>query len=366
MRNARIAPGVVRRNRQRAALLGALAATTFLLTACDIPTEVPEWDTRWVVPATNTVISLDSLLPAGMEVTDGGDLYSVEVADYSFSRTLSDFCPVCPALAGQPFPKPAFRSEYGESTTLPEDVGSITVQEGTWSLTVYNGFSFDPLRPGAGATGMIRFSLLDGGPDGRELDTVVLDGVTTAFPEGTSVELTLSVENETVGPTLTVVMEIDSPAGDLTTLDPSDPIDVDVRPGTVLVSSAEVQVAGRYVSIDPISLDVESIDQGIVDRVEAGAFDLEITNPTGAAMDVDLMIAGPSFADINKPLSVGTGTTRQRVELTRDELQSFLGQAGVTVTGDAQVSAATPSITLTPGQEVAIDARLDLTLVLGG
>ena len=45
---------------ERAGLLFVLAA----LSGCDVPTEIPEFDVRWILPVLEDTIAVEQLLPA--------------------------------------------------------------------------------------------------------------------------------------------------------------------------------------------------------------------------------------------------------------------------------------------------------------
>ena len=87
--------------------VGAILMLT--ATACDLPSEAPSWDTRWIVRADSTRIGVGELLPDRISLNDAGDLFSVQVDPTTLSWTLLDLCPPCAGLDGQTVPKPPSR-----------------------------------------------------------------------------------------------------------------------------------------------------------------------------------------------------------------------------------------------------------------
>jgi len=69
---------------------------------------------------------------------------------------------------------------------------------------------------------------------------------------------------------------------------------------------------------------------------------------------------------ISKTFSVGrSATSTNTLAYTGDELRAFLGKSGVRMTGSGTVSPSAGSISVSPGQQVFIKAKIDLTLRIG-
>jgi hypothetical protein len=135
----------------------------------------------------------------------------------------------------------------------------------------------------------------------------------------------------------------------------------------ILVASVTIDVAGRSVDLDPVSLDVEDVDKDLTERILDGGFIVDVVNPFGVASDFQLTVDGPTFAPIQKSSSVGAaGTSTVEISFTVDELRTFLGQPDVTLSGGAVVDAAASQITVLPGQELVLTGKLDLTVRIGG
>jgi len=147
----------------------------------------------------------------------------------------------------------------------------------------------------------------------------------------------------------------------------SDQIQVSATPQDLEVTSAVVRVDGRSFDLIDTELDVQDLDEGFVERVQSGAFLMEIDNPWSLGANLELTLRGPTLGSpIVKNLSVpGAPSSSVRVEFTRDELQSFLGQPGVTLTGGGTVAPGTGAVTVTPHQALIVETRLDLVLRVG-
>jgi hypothetical protein len=328
-----------------------------VLGACEYPTEAPLVDQRWVLPVESSTISVNQLLPGG--VTVAGNAFSVNVSAFNTSRTLGELCPSCAPLQGLPAPVPAFNATFTLTQSLPADVVQATVTSGSVAIAINNGFNFDPLAGGGSVTVTLR-----NGASGPAVGQTVFTG---AFPAGQTRTQTLTINPGALGSSLVASTEVNSPGGQVTTIDNNQRLTVTATPSPILVSSARVNVANRSVSFDAVDLDVEDIDSAITDRIQGGSIILEITNPFGVSVAANVSISRPSGGPLTKPLAIGSGATSTgTLAYTGDELRSFLGKSGVRLTGTGTVSASAGAVTVTPGQQVSIRSKLDVTLRIGG
>jgi len=110
----------------------------------------------------------------------------------------------------------------------------------------------------------------------------------------------------------------------------------------------------------------ELIDVQITDRIQNGAVVLEIQNPFAVGVSGQLDIEQPGQT-LSRPFSIGEGATSTvTLAYSGDDLRSFLGRPGVTLSGSGLVTSSAGVVTVTPGQEVAIEAKIDLTIQIGG
>jgi hypothetical protein len=337
----------------------------FAFAACEIPTEPPAVEQRWIVPADETRFGVSKLLPSDVTLNAAGTAFVVDFDPVTFSASLGSLCAPCAAAHGLTVPKPAFLGSFSSNVDFPPQVHSVTVVSGQVALTIRNDFNFDPIRPAAGVFGRITVRITDSA-DGDLLGTLVIDGTTTPMPPGTALNRTLSLGAATVNGGLLATVQVDSPLGDAVTMNASLRVTATATPSNVLVSAVAIDVRGRVVDFDAVSLDVEDIDDDLVERIVAGGFRLRITNPFGVGAAFQLTIDGPTIAPIQKGASIGPATAMVSIAFTAAELRSFLGEPGVVLSGRATVDPAAPIITVRPGQELVLSGELDLTIRIGG
>jgi hypothetical protein len=326
-----------------------------ILTGCDVPTEAPILDQRWILPVDNSTISVTELLPSG--VTVSGNNFAVTVGAFATNKSLGDLCTTCVALNGLTAPAPAFNASLTLSQTLPANVQQATVVSGSALIAIQNGFSFDPLAGG----GSLTVTVYDG-QGGRQIGQTVFSAPLAA---GATVTRTLTLASGAIGTTLYVDAALSSPGGQTTTINTTQRLTITATPSPILVSAARVNVANRSVSVAPVDLDVSDIDSAITDRIQNGGIILEITNPFGVGVTAQLDITYPG-GKITKALNVASGaTSTSTLSYSGDELRAFLGKSGVRMTGSGTVSSSAGYITVTPGQQVLIKAKIDLTLRIG-
>lgn len=346
-------------------LLAGVAALA-LLSGCDLPTDPPELDTRWIVPADETRFGVGELLPGDVSLTPDSSEFLVDFDPISFSQALAGLCPACIVADGLTVPKPAFAGAFSSTLTMPPEVVSMEVVGGEVEVELFNGFNFDPIRPAAGVFGTIELTITDES-DGDVVGTVLVDGEDQAFPSGTTLTVAVDLQAATVEGDIGATVAIDSPLGDPVTVDSGLSIDVMVTPMDVRVGRVEIDVASESVDLDPVDLDVEDVDQELIDRVTSGAFVLDVVNPFQVAADFQITISGPTIATIQKSAAIGSEAESSVViDFTLQEIQSFLGEPGVVLSGGAVVDPDAGSVVVDPGQELILTASLDLTLRIGG
>jgi hypothetical protein len=329
----------------------AIAANT-LLAACEIPTEAPKIDQRWVIPVEATTLEVDELLPTG--VTVSGSDFDVDVDPFTTDETLGNLCGGCAALNGQTAPVPAFNGTFSSTQSLPSDVSAATITSGTVQIQILNGFSFDPLSGG----GTLTVTVLNGA-GGTQLGQVVINGASEALNPGGTTTRTLSLATGAVGGSLAVEAQISAPGGQNALITTSDQLTITATTTSLLVASATVNVTGRSVALDAVTLDVADIDSSLTDRIQEGSVILDIANPFGVSFSGTVTM-GPT----SKSLSIsGNGTSTVSISYTGQELRSFLGQPGMSFSGSGTLSGG--SVTVSPGQKMTIDAKIDLTIQIG-
>ncbi|MDT8341892.1 MAG: hypothetical protein RQ751_10300 [Longimicrobiales bacterium] len=351
------------RFRPRALLAVLLAAATG---GCDIPTDAPLLETRWVVPSDETRFGVAQLLPGDVRLAEDSTTFLVDFDPVSFSESLGNLCPACVPLNGLTAPKPPFARGFQTAVVLPADVRALELAGGRVEVILTNGLGFDPLRPAPEVYGTLTVTVTDAS-DGDVLGALPLDGRTTALPPGSILSLSVPLAPGSVGGDLTTRVFVDSPLGDPVTIDVTEEVRASAAALDVQVTAVAAEVGGRRVGLDPVQLDVADVDAEVRDRVTAGAFLLDVENPFGVGGDLTVTLSGGGLTPIVKPARVGPeARSTTRVDFTLDELRSILGRSGVVLSGEVTVDAEAGVATLLPGQELRLAGKLDVTLEVGG
>jgi len=336
--------------------------------ACEVPTEAPEVDTRWVVPVEETTVSVGELLPDG-EVTLNADssAFLVDADQEQVQQVLGDLCGLCtPALDGQTIPKPPFSDTVRATLGFPASIAAFTVQSGSVEILLENGLNFDPIRPGATATGSLTVEIRDSSDDDL-LGSVVVDGVTSSLPPGGSLSETIVLMPTSVEGELIVDVAVNSPLGDPVVLDRSLAFSATGTAVGIEVSDVTVDVSNQSVELDPVVLDTEDLDVELIERIQSGDIVLDLANPFGVSADLTLEIRGPGIATLTRNLTLSDDPeSTTRLSYTGTELQSFLGRPGITLEGSGVVNSGAGFLRVSPTDELVLDASLDVTLVVGG
>ena len=339
-----------------------ILAGALLLGACEIPTEAPIVEQRWIIPVDETTISVNELLPN--DVIVNGSNFEVSVDPISTAEDLGTLCAMCAALNLTTAPKPAFTHSFTTDQTLPADVQAAVIASGNIDISVTHNLGFDPIQPPGGSTGTLTITARNG-TGGATIGQVTVDGASEAFAPGSTVVKSMALSASAIGGTVELEISVNSPAGgagvaDWVPINTSNTVTASATVNNLLVSSASVNVESQSVDFDPVDLDVEGIGAEVTDRIIQGTIILDVVNPFGVSISGNVNI-GPT----SKSFSISAGATSEvSISYTGDELKSFLGQAGVTFSGSGTASGGL--ITVTPAQVMTIEATLALTIKIGG
>lgn len=343
---------------------GAFLMLALLAGACDVPTEMPWWEARWIVPGEDTGIGVDAFLPDGMTVSEDGTSFLLELEVLSDSRSLGQLCPPCIPLDGQVAPKPPFEEGLSALSPIPPEIEEAVLEDGILRLEVENGFNFDPIRPGP-EPGFMEILVRDGSSEGRLLADTLMPGATDSLPPGTVKVVELALAPGPLLGGLFVEVILDSPLGDEVEIRIQDSFEGRSVPEPLRVASALIHVAGMEVTLDPTDLDVEGLDQDLVARVLEGGVDVSVENPYDVTLDMELRIQGPGSPDLVREITIVPGASTVRLDFSGSELRSFLGRPGVVLRGAGNVREDVPAQDVTPDQEVVLRVTLDLILRMG-
>ena len=335
------------------AVFATLAACA-LLPGCEIPTDLPIVEQRWQIPVEETTLGVDELLPDGVGV-NGSD-FNVSVDPVATRQTLGDLCGIaCTLVNNQVVPVPTFGGSSTSSESLPADVVSATISGGSIEVEITNGFAFDPLLGG----GTITVDVTNG-VGGPSLGQITLDGATDILAPGSTSTSTLALVSGTLDGPLAATTTVNFVGGQTALVRVDDALSVAATANAILVSEVVVNVPSQTVTFDPVDVDVDDIDSDVTDRIEQGTIILEVNNPFAVSLLGNVVI-GPTL----KPFSIaGSGPSTVELAYSGDELRLFLGQPGITFSGSGTATGV--AVTITPGQELTIEATLDVTIEIGG
>ena len=340
--------------------LGPLALLA--LVSCDLPTAAPIYDTLWEVPGKSSSISVNTLLPSGVQLSSDGSAFQVNVSPSSVSvgRSLGQDCGPCAILNGITAPKPAFSGSGNAVVALPSGLVSAALVRDTLTLTINNGYNFDPLRPSATARGYLLVDVKSGSTTiGRDS----IDGAVTPLAPNATLQRKIPLSGTINGANgIQVNTMINSPAGDPIAIDVGRTITVSGSVGAFFVSSAQVSIANQPVSASPSDLDLSGVDSTITKRLGGGSLLLKIDNPFNVAGNLSVTFAGASMP-IQKSLTLSGGTTTPTIPFTKDELAAMFGRK-VFVGFSGSVNGAT--VVVAPNQAVSVSSRLQVALTVGG
>lgn len=333
------------------------ALSALLLGACEVPTDTPNWEQRWIIAGDSTAMSVDKLLPASVTLTADRSAFLVSLEGVDFRESLGEMCADCRALQGLVAPKPGFSFSFADSVRLPDQVASVSLAGGSIEVRLSHGFTFDPLRPSASARGRLIARLLHGG---STLASVTIRGEDEAFPPSTTKTRTLTLPSTTVAGPIRVEIFIESPDGDAAHIDTAAVLDVRVTPRDIRVSEARVRVANKRVDVDPVDVNLEDVETSIKNRLKEGAFVFDLSNPFQVSGSLELRIqAGGQL--ITKALAVSPGPSTQRVQFSRDELRAMFGARSL-MSASGSVSAPGGVVAVRPNQILVVKTTIDFVV----
>jgi len=323
------------------------------LSACDVPSGIPRWETTWITPGEGTTVSVAELLPPGLDVNDDTTAFVLALAPLNTAWQLSEVCPGCSPGAAPV--KPAFVSNLTGTLALPAGVQSVDLEGGTIDIEFVNNFEFDPIRPGvASDSGSVTITVRSGA---TELTSVVVRGEDAAFGPGDTIARTLTFAPASVVDDIVVEFTIDSPQGDATTFSSTDGFEADIATGGLEVSEGVVSVTGQQIEAVETPLDLSDVD---LDQVREGAIFLDIVNPFGVTGTLNLMIETGDGGVIEETEALSAADSSTIVlDFDQTELEQMIGQEN-TMRIEATVNGG--SVTVRPDMVMGIETRLRITV----
>lgn len=347
--------------------MALLALTGAGVAACDFPTEPPMWEQTWQVSGETIELSVAELLPAGVELNNDSTAFVAQAPGASVTFSLAEMCPECSAANGLIVPKPEFSDTITTTTTLPADLVSATLSGGAFSATMEHDFNFDPLRPSSDPTAERGFIGITITSSGNTVADTLVHGDDQAFEAGIPLSLVLGIQPVDVTNDLNIEVRIYSPAGDNTVIDTSDTLGIAFAPSTIEI--AEATVTASAITLDPTVTEMDfggmEADSPVLERIQSGALLFEVHNPfsvTGT-LDLEFQLA---TGTIQRSLSIDQGDYTARINFTGDELREILGSESASIVASGNVAAAGGTVTVNPTQELILDNRFELVVLVGG
>lgn len=355
--------------------VAVLAGIAFVALACQVPTDLPIWNTVWQVPADSSEVTVESLLPSSVTIVDvaGIKAFSFGLPAATTSTTLGESCYACASSAGMRIPKPAFTLSDSATVQLPTDVVTADIIGGAIDYTLTNGFSFDPVNPGAGSRGWIRIRVNSG-------STLIardsIDGSVLSLPAGAMTYRTIEFLATPSSPIrldgpVTLVATLFSPDGDSTTINTSEQFSVSAEARNIMISQVSVNVPSTAFTPQHGTVDLSGLDEATAGKIAGGAVILGIHNPFAVGGSLSLDLKAPDGAHVVKSFTLGVGGLASapstiRLGLTASEINSLIGQKDVAITITGNVSSPNGAVIVTPMERMAITTLVEATIVTGG
>jgi hypothetical protein len=363
---------------RRAALLG-LALGVF---GCDVASFAadpkPIFLQTWNLPSSKTSISVAKIVPSNVSiyVTPGSNpkdtsAFLLTLNNTVFNRSVGADCPSCQALNGTNAVKPQFTLAAGSFSSLGQDViAGALLDSSVVNYSVVNNLSFDPIRVRALSNPVQGYMIVLIHSGSLVLGIDSLNGSTTAFPAGSTINRSIRLTSGTVVGQITVDLTINSPSGDhLEFINANGTVNMTAVYSNVRTGNVRVNVINKPINNQPDTVDLKGLSKTITDHVDSASFEMGFDNPwpVSGSLNVNFDYAPPQTVAKTVALPAGaTPTTMQvrSVGLSGVEMQKLFGnQVVLNMTGNVNSPA---PVTVSPKQSVSITNRMILKIRTGG
>ncbi len=298
----------------------ALAAAWLLIgaAACDIPTELPRWQTGWTFVALDDTVATQDFLPEG--VREVGSFFVVDSLVSGETVLLGDVCEFCTCFSG-PIPTVDL-DPFDWAIPIPGGLSEASLSSGRAEVVLHNNVAFDLLDDGMGNRGVLTVDLID------LRSNVVLDSVRLSdpFPPGDSVELSFDLQGLELHRNVVARVGGTTPGSgcDDISLTPEMGIRADVSIRDVRASSVRVVVSDGDVSLAGEQF---SIPDFVAERLRPGEarLVLEVEVISSVAITLDLLLSAASQTDelftehaaLFTPMSIDPGSRSSPAEVSK-------------------------------------------------
>ena len=333
-----------------------IATITSIVAGCDIPTELPTYDTLWEAVLLRDSVSTLQLLPDGVSVHPQGG-FAVDSFATTTEVEIEDVCEFCTCFEG---PIPALDIQpYDWPFRLPSRVLEADVSEGMARVVLHNDAGFDVLDDGAGNIGHLRIDFFD------TRSRSVLDSVRISrpLPDGDSVTVEFDLTGLTVSSSLVARVSGRTPGSgcDVVDLSTEGGFRADVRILGVRTESVIVVLADSDLDVEGRTVE---LPRAVVDRLRPGEAEvtLEVRVEARLPVETEMLISAAShpsllfsrdaalYAPLVLPAAAGDGVSVRESyvldvsaiqgaeQLFIDTRNQILGDPIVTLDGDESVS----------------------------
>jgi hypothetical protein len=264
--------------------LVVLLCTLAALAGCDLPTQMPRYDTTWEVVAVRDSIATADLLPDHLRVADGR--FAIDSFSVSGEVRLGDVCEMCTCFQGSV--PPMVIAPHDWKVELPPGVISARLERGRADIVIYNDVGFDILDDGDGGRGFLGVDLTDVRDD-RVLGQLFL---TESFPPGDSLRLSFDLAGLELNQYLAARVHGYMPGSGCREVDltPESGFRTRVQLADVVASSVEVWVTDQALRLAERNLSLPSL---VASRLRSGEADLtvEVEIETGIPADLEIGVS---------------------------------------------------------------------------
>ena len=286
--------------------------------ACDIPTELPRWQTGWTFVALDDTVATQDFLPEG--VREVGSFFVVDSLVSEETVRLGDVCEFCTCFSG-PIPSVDL-DPFDWALPLPGGLTEASLSSGTAEVVLYNEVAFDLLDDGMGNRGVLTVDLFD------LRSNVVLDSVRLSepFPPDDSLRLSFDLRGLELHRNVVARVGGTTPGSgcDDIVLTPEMGIRADVAIRDVRASSVRVVVSDGDVSLQGEQF---SIPEFVANRLRPGdaRLVLEVEVISSIAITLDLLLSAASRpedlfterAALFTPMSIDPGSRAAPTEVAK-------------------------------------------------
>jgi hypothetical protein len=247
---------------------------------CDIPTQLPLYDTTWEVVAVRDSIATADLLPQHLRAAGGR--FAIDSFAVEGEVRLGEVCEVCTCFQG-PIP-PMTLAPHDWPLKLPPGVISARLERGRAHVVIQNQVGFDVMDDGNGGKGFLVVDLVDIRDDQSHGQVLLME----PFPPGDSLEISFDLAGLELNQYLVARVHGYMPGSACAVnLTPESGFRVKVVLEQVIAGTVEVWVSDLALRLQERSLALPSF---VASRLRAGEADLTVEVEVETRLPADVEI----------------------------------------------------------------------------